>query len=166
MGTQGSVGDHFRNELRSAREGRGWSQALLSGVMNAEYDIPMYPSTIAKIESGERDVRINELYAFADLFEVSTDVLLGRHGNSTDVVWAMSRLTTNAQRIVADLSAIRTRLSGDLEDMRTYAKRERREGAVEKLGDLATDALGDLESAQERVSAVAGQFPLPGVKSG
>lgn len=126
----------------------------------------MHASTIAKIESGLRDVKIDELHAIADLFEVSTDVLLGRHGNSTDVVWAMSKLTTNAHRVVAELSAIRTRLSGDLEDMRTYAKREGRESVVEKLSGLAKDALCDLASAQARVSAVAGQFPLPGVKSG
>jgi hypothetical protein len=38
----------------------------------------MHWTTIAKIEKGERLVRIDEAAAIADLFETSVDVLLGR----------------------------------------------------------------------------------------
>ena len=38
----------------------------------------MHPTTIAKIEAGDRSVRINEAVGIADLFEVSLDTLLGR----------------------------------------------------------------------------------------
>jgi transcriptional regulator with XRE-family HTH domain len=39
---------------------------------------PMHPTTVAKIEAGDRSVRINEAVGIADLFEVSLDSLLGR----------------------------------------------------------------------------------------
>jgi hypothetical protein len=39
---------------------------------------PMHPTTVAKIEAGDRSVRINEAIEIADLFEVSMDALLGR----------------------------------------------------------------------------------------
>ena len=38
----------------------------------------MHPTTVAKIEAGDRSVRINEAAGIADLFEVSLDSLLGR----------------------------------------------------------------------------------------
>jgi hypothetical protein len=38
----------------------------------------MHPTTVAKIEAGDRSVRINEAVGIADLFEVSLDSLLGR----------------------------------------------------------------------------------------
>ena len=44
----------------------------------------IYPTTVAKIESGERAVRIDEATALADLFEVSLDALVGRKQNSQE----------------------------------------------------------------------------------
>jgi hypothetical protein len=39
---------------------------------------PMHPTTVAKIEAGDRSVRINEAMEIAELFGVSMDALLGR----------------------------------------------------------------------------------------
>ena len=39
---------------------------------------PMHSTTIAKIEAGDRSVRLNEAVAISDLFEVDLDHLLGR----------------------------------------------------------------------------------------
>ena len=43
----------------------------------------IYSTTVAKIESGERAVRIDEAAALADLFDVSVDALLGRNVERT-----------------------------------------------------------------------------------
>src|SRR5690349_11438259 len=51
---------------------------------------PMYASTIAKIEAGDRAVRIDEPARIADLFEVSVDALLGRKvGTEQDLAFTM-----------------------------------------------------------------------------
>jgi hypothetical protein len=39
--------------------------------------LSVYPTTIAKIEAGERAARVDEVVAVADLFSVSVDTLLG-----------------------------------------------------------------------------------------
>ena len=67
----------FSKRLRAEREQRGWSQADMAERLS-DKDIPMHWTTIAKIEAGDRSVRIAEAVGIADLFEVSLDALLGR----------------------------------------------------------------------------------------
>ena len=69
--------DYFSKRLRAEREQRGWSQADMAKRLSAK-DIPMHWTTIAKIEAGDRSVRIVEAVGIADLFDVPLDALLGR----------------------------------------------------------------------------------------
>ena len=78
MGRQRSVEARFRERVRQEREQRGMSQADLANLLGDKGFKGIYPTTIAKIESGERSVRIDEAAALADLFEVSLDAILGR----------------------------------------------------------------------------------------
>lgn len=57
--------------LVDLRESKNWSQAELARRINRDNSI------ISKIESGKRDVKSEELTEFANLFDVSTDYLLG-----------------------------------------------------------------------------------------
>ena len=75
MGKQGRVGDQFRERLRSERVRRDWSQSDVAKMLSDKGIDGIYPTTIAKIEAGDRAVRIDELLAIADLFEVSLDGL-------------------------------------------------------------------------------------------
>lgn len=76
----------------------------------------IYPTTIAKIESGERAVRIDEAAALADLFEVSLDALLGRRHNSREdeLAYSLRLLRDTArdssQQVGAAMDAIREQL--------------------------------------------------------
>src|ERR1700742_3389366 len=101
MGKSGSVGYLLRNRIRDEREHRGWSQAELAQALVTRGMIG-HTSTIAKIELGLRGVRIDELCAFADLFGMSVDTLLGR-GGTNDLAWAISKLTGNAQKIAVEI---------------------------------------------------------------
>ena len=78
MGRERSVEARFRERVRQEREQRGMSQAELANLLGDSGFKGIYPTTIAKIESGERSVRIDEAAALADLFELSLDALLGR----------------------------------------------------------------------------------------
>lgn len=68
---------HFSKALKDLRKSRDWSQSQLEKML-AEKGIHLHWTTIAKIEKGERSVRIDEAAAIADLFDTSVDALLGR----------------------------------------------------------------------------------------
>jgi transcriptional regulator with XRE-family HTH domain len=59
-------------QLKSLREKKGWSQIYVSEKLDIDNTI------LSKIESGKRGVEVPLLNKFADLFEVSTDYILGR----------------------------------------------------------------------------------------
>ena len=59
-------------KIRKLREELGLSQLELSEKLNLNNRI------LSRIELNERSVRDDELLAFADFFDVSTDYLLGR----------------------------------------------------------------------------------------
>lgn len=164
MSKQGRIGDLFRVQLRQERERCGWTQAHLAAAVNADYGITMYPTTVAKIEAGERDVRIDELFAFAGLFNVSVDVLLGRNTSGTDVLWAVSKLSTNAQKIAGEVDALQARLATDTDDLVKCADRDRKVDSVAGIIKIAGDAHTALGFASEAVGELAAEFPLPGMK--
>jgi transcriptional regulator with XRE-family HTH domain len=84
---------HFSKALKDQRDRREWSQAQLAKML-ANKDIHMHWTTIAKIEKGERSVRIDEAAAIADLFDVSVDTLLGRKPTAQrDLRYALGALT-------------------------------------------------------------------------
>ncbi len=60
------------SKIRKLREENDISQLEFSK------KIKMSNSVLSRIEQGERSVRDDELLAFADFFDVSTDYLLGR----------------------------------------------------------------------------------------
>lgn len=163
MGQQGVVGDLFRLELKAERGRRGLTQAGLAEVVHERYDLPVYRSTIAKIESGERDVRIDELMAFADLFGVSVDTLLGRAGTGTDAVWAASRLTSEAQRMVADVQAMHAKLEAGVSELRTYAEQDRKFVSAQGLIHDSEMALAVFIVLRDKLVAVGGEWPIPGI---
>lgn len=68
----------FGKRVQVERTNRGWSQAEMARMLSDNGVEPMHPTTVAKIESGQRSVRINEAVGIAELFEASVDSLLGR----------------------------------------------------------------------------------------
>ena len=77
------------------RKDRKWTQRELADKL-ADKGINMHWTTIAKIEKGgERSVRIDEAAAFADVFGVSVDHLLGRRARpGADRDFALRQLTS------------------------------------------------------------------------
>jgi transcriptional regulator with XRE-family HTH domain len=72
------IDKRFGDRVKGERESRGWSQADMAQMLSDRGIQPMHPTTVAKIEAGDRSVRINEAVGIADLFEVPVDSLLGR----------------------------------------------------------------------------------------
>jgi transcriptional regulator with XRE-family HTH domain len=69
------VGEVFARRLREARDARGWTQQELSAELG-RLGAPMDRTTVAKIEKGQRQARVEELVAFAAALDVSPAFLL------------------------------------------------------------------------------------------
>ncbi|MDQ0816026.1 transcriptional regulator with XRE-family HTH domain [Bacillus pumilus] len=61
--------------IKQLREKNDWSLRELESRVNINY------SVLSRIESGKRPVTDSELLKFADIFDVSTDYLVGRSVN-------------------------------------------------------------------------------------
>lgn len=71
----------------------------------------MHPTTVAKIEAGERATKIDEVTAIADIFEVSVDMLLGRSAApKNDDMYALRALLDTAQQASWQASTIENTL--------------------------------------------------------
>lgn len=156
------VSVRLQQQLVAERDRLGWSQSTVATRLTARGVPGMYAPTIAKIELGHRAVRADELAAFADLYSVSTDALLGR-SNGSDVVWAASRLASEAQRIAGDLVALGEKVSGGMQDLQHYAQRERQEGEVSELVAAAQVAYASLTTSAAALGRLADEFPLGGI---
>ena len=113
--------DHFAEQIRLARERKQWTQRELAERMSSKNGPPVHWTTVAKMEKGERSVRIDEAAVLADLFDTSVDVLLGRkahRGDETDYLIAAA--VDTARRSSMELAAIQTALNdafADIEDV-------------------------------------------------
>lgn len=95
-------------QLRNERGHRGWSQADMAKMLS-DKGIPMHATTIAKIEAGDRAVKIEEAAGIADLLGVSLDRLLGRdlppEGDLNFVLRDLRRVAQQAASHVNDTAA-------------------------------------------------------------
>jgi transcriptional regulator with XRE-family HTH domain len=126
MGRQASVETRFRERVLAARKDREWSQADVSKMLRAKGIDSMYPTTVAKIESGERAVRIDEASALADLYGVSVDWLLGRDiGPQQDLVFTLQAASQTAQQAAPLVTSIERGLRERVAELRAFEFDER-----------------------------------------
>jgi transcriptional regulator with XRE-family HTH domain len=116
MGRPSTIENRFRERVKKERDRRGWSQADVAKMLGDTGIKGIYPTTVAKIESGERAVRIDEATALADLFEVPLDALLGRkhHSQEDELAYLLRVLRDTArqssQQVLAAMETIREQL--------------------------------------------------------
>jgi len=77
MGKQGPNFRHFRERITRERKRRGWSQAEVARRLTAMGIDSIYNTTVAKLESGEREIKLDEAVALARLYEAPLDALVG-----------------------------------------------------------------------------------------
>jgi hypothetical protein len=162
MGSQTAVENRFRDNVRHERKRRGWSCAEVSEELRNRGLPHIVPRPISHIESGDRAVRIDEAAGFADLFGTSTDTLLGRPSGGADLMWALSKLSSNAHKMINEVSSLQQRLGADLRDVLDYAERSKKQDDVAVTVNAVKAANATLGSAREALIRLAGEFPLPG----
>jgi transcriptional regulator with XRE-family HTH domain len=157
MGRRERAEDHFRKRLKDERVRRKWSQSEVAKLLSGK-GIHTYATTIAKIEAGDRAVRIDEAAGIADLFEVSLDSLLGRRaGLDNDLAYALRALQEIAGKSVWDVNAITNAVRDRLVDVLEFEFQGSDSVAAE--GKRALDALGE---AMDALYKVAPEALLPG----
>lgn len=161
MGNSRRDADQFRSRLRAERERRDWTQGQLAELMAERTGVKAYGTTIAKLEAGDRAVQLDELVALANIFGVSLDALVGRGHNGSDLVWAVSKLTSVAQKSAAEIATLNQRVAGELQDVRHYSQYDRY-ASVDGMIATAIVACEAMTTAHDRLMLLADAFPLPG----
>ena len=73
----------FGYGLAYERKERKWSQADIAKMLTAKGIDNMHHTTVAKIESGDREIKLDEAAAMADLFGLPLDSMMGRQAGHT-----------------------------------------------------------------------------------
>jgi transcriptional regulator with XRE-family HTH domain len=140
MGTDKLAPTELRNTLHRLRDSSGWSMAAMAELLGAK-GITAYPSTIAKIEAGTRAVQIDELVAYAEIFDVSTDLLLGHTSTGTgDKFELVDRLLEQMKRATWVIQSSRVALGDAVSDLDGH-KLTKEEKMLCEGGSVTCDAL-------------------------
>jgi transcriptional regulator with XRE-family HTH domain len=110
-----SLGKRVKDE----REHRGWSQLQMAKLLSDNGIPMMHPTTIAKIEAGDRAVRIDEAAGIADLFGVSLDSLLDRRAGleEDEFTYRLRALRDTAAKHLLEVGVIANAVSERLTDV-------------------------------------------------
>jgi transcriptional regulator with XRE-family HTH domain len=109
MGTRQTAAEKLGARLKTERNERGWSLAHLAQKLTDEGLTSVYATTVAKIESGARAVRVDELTAFADAFEMSLDALTDHHPRRGDLAYlrrSLGNTITNMERLIWEMNDV------------------------------------------------------------
>jgi transcriptional regulator with XRE-family HTH domain len=154
MGVNEQVETGFRDTLRHERKERGWSQAHVAKLLSGK-GLAVYPTTVAKIEAGERAVRVDEIVAVADIFDVSVDALLGhsvQRARAGDKGLTFNALARLVQHTVGQAESLEATLRDRLADLDSFDL-HKDERATQAECEHACDALGDAVAAARKAAS-------------
>lgn len=119
----------------------------------------MYPTTVAKIEAGERAARIDEIVAVADIFGVTVDALVGRspRRQRRDKSLVFSALVGFMQQVAGQTEALEAALRDRLADLDGFDLRKDELAAFtecQRAADSMADSIAATRKAQRRLSPV------------
>lgn len=161
MGKQSAAETRFRERVEEERRRRKWSRADLAKMLQNKGFEHIYTSTVAKIEYGERSVRIDEATAIADLFDVPLDVLLGRTtGPESDLAQRLRTVRETTALFEFQLQGLLQGLDDRWHDLYVGAEFEGRE-LLHADFRIATNALIEARDALGRLTRWRPKRELP-----
>jgi transcriptional regulator with XRE-family HTH domain len=149
MTTRNLIRPYFSNRLKIERVNRDWSQATMAELLK-ERGIDLHPTALAKIEAKQRDVRIDEAAAIADLFDIPLDALLGRHvRRDTALDYVLRGVKHAARRSAQQIAGTLSELDDSLADVDTmgFDGREELEANLRRAKTALRKAQAALEDA-------------------
>jgi transcriptional regulator with XRE-family HTH domain len=113
--------------------------------------LTVYPTTIAKIEAGERAPLIDEVAAIADMFDVSIDTLLGRSATPrNDLMFALRALADTAHHATWQVESIETALRDRIAQLAAFNSEVKPDALAKSIQsgcERACDALAEANDA-------------------
>jgi transcriptional regulator with XRE-family HTH domain len=157
MGSHKWADRHFGQRVKVEREHRRWSQADMAKKLSALGIHPMHPTTIAKIEAGDRSVRINEAVGIAELFEVSLDSLLGLKWwpQQSDVTYTLRVLRAAAQQVGHQLKAAADTFNDQLDRLDDIPVDIDADDGLRPILGESEAALADMKSLHRLLAEIA-----------
>ena len=118
MENSGRLRTHFGKQVRAERKSREWSQLHLANLLKDKGFSAAHPSTIAKIEAGDRPVTLDELAAYSAVFNVSLHKLLGSRARPRgDALYTLRRLSQAVQMGRWQATSVESELRDALEEL-------------------------------------------------
>jgi transcriptional regulator with XRE-family HTH domain len=142
----------FGARVRAARERQGRSQKWLAEALGSRYGIQWYPTTVGKVESGERPVKLTEAVAVAQALGMLLEDLVYEHESvvrhDQGVHRAVAELEAAAERILARARSLHHESIDDDVD-----KAQRRYAVAAEAGTLPPDRQAAHDAAQRQRAA-------------
>jgi transcriptional regulator with XRE-family HTH domain len=154
MGTPTFSDRAFRDNLRRERQSRQLSLAQVAKLLQAK-GLRIYTTTIAKLESGERAAKLDEVVALADVFNLSIDALVGRSGRRSrtgDKSLPLHALAKRTASTAAAVDALEAGVREHLAELEAFTLR-RDEAAAATECERAAQALAEAATATRQATA-------------
>lgn len=145
----------FGTHVRTARESRGWTQDQLARKVRALKGVDLQQSAIARIEAGQRTLRLNEFVALAEMLGLD----LGSYGGRTATLSTPEEYQDSLDRkaaLMAQAEEIRVRMVDAL--AQEDEAKSRREQVGHELHRVITE-VAELTTMINEYDAVHGRLP-------
>lgn len=144
MGNRPPDMHRFRERTAHLRNERRWSQAEVARRLTEMGIDNMHPTTVAKIEAGDREIKLDEAAAMADLYGLPLDSLLGRRPRGArDLHHVLGALLDAVYASQTQLHRTSKTLRDRLEDIPASYK------GYDTLALLGRDVSGQLDGTQK-----------------
>jgi transcriptional regulator with XRE-family HTH domain len=144
---------HFRKRIANLRNEREWSQAEVANRLSAMGIDNMHNTTIAKIEAGDREIKLDEAAALARLFGLSVDSLLGRNqGSVQDLRYALGALEDAVFTSRNELKRMSKSLGDRLNEIPTDFE------GYDTIAELVREYIGHSNSARVALNKLVDRF--------
>ncbi|MET7705454.1 helix-turn-helix transcriptional regulator [Micromonospora sp. NPDC005413] len=136
----------FGGQVREARELRGWSQEALARHLRESAGLELHQTAIARLERGERAIRLNEVAALAQVLGLRLDQYAGGKPPLTAEEYEQAQVLleeTRRQEAAAREHLARVRVRADREAQEA-------EGSVAALRDARVRLEASIRDYEER----------------
>ena len=156
MGKDAYAIDRFRIRAAYERKERKWSQADIAKMLTAKGIDNMHHTTVAKIESGDREIKLDEAAAMADLFGLPLDSMMGRRQatREDEIAHDVRVLRDIARQGLAEVRRISTDVSNAATDVMLDGIPNDIEEIWAELGKDAEHACHQLDQAEYHLDEV------------
>jgi transcriptional regulator with XRE-family HTH domain len=139
----------FREHITRERKRRGLSQAEVARMLTAKGIDNMHHTTVAKIEAGDREIKLDEAVALAQLYEAPLDALVGLHPKSgRDLNFLLRALNDVVTLARTELDRTARSLRHCMEDIPSDHH------LYDTLAGFMGDVVGNLDAADEGLDKV------------